>query len=124
MCLCSPGYTGDGKTCTPEASGNCLEERNCSPYGACSPVSNTNLYSCVCLPGYTGDGYFCSQLPETTTEDQRVKQECFVGVCWCPEGYNLKKDTDYCIPNKEATTPYPNPETTVYPNNSKSQVDL
>ncbi|KAK7069005.1 Calcium ion binding [Halocaridina rubra] len=57
-CVCFPGYSGDGQTCTPDAQKeSCGTARNCSPYGVCTKTDTG--YVCECLPGFTGDGYTC-----------------------------------------------------------------
>ncbi|KAJ8969010.1 hypothetical protein NQ317_007371 [Molorchus minor] len=107
-CRCIPGFTGDGETCTPVAD-SCYETNNCSPFGYCSIDPKTNIYFCACLPEYTGDGYNCVLL-ETTTQEvttigSRIPPKCLLDACWCPEGYNLTKDSTYCIPDDGLTYP-------------------
>lgn len=36
---------------------------------------------------------------------QRTVQSCVLGVCWCPEGYELLPGTKYCILHEAVTNP-------------------
>lgn len=108
-CECLEGFRGNGQTCTPVADQSCHVANNCSPYAVCAISEETQSYSCTCLPGYEGDGYTCN--PEepaqfTTEAGNRIHQKCLLGVCWCPAGYKVEKDSSYCVASEE-TTEYP-----------------
>lgn len=87
-CSCSPGYTGDGRSCSgilfyifyghfPQKAKNGLHNYvnfgmsisdidECSSSNVCHPNAMCNntvgSYICECSPGYTGDGKSCSGL--------------------------------------------------------------
>ncbi|XP_066990557.1 nidogen isoform X3 [Macrobrachium rosenbergii] len=55
-CTCRHGFTGDGFTCTREAS---CEGVPCDPNAVCD--LRGTVPRCTCRPGFTGDGFFCSK---------------------------------------------------------------
>lgn len=70
---------------------SCSVANNCSPYGVCAFDENSNSYNCICLPGYYGDGYSC--VDETllnTSVPAEPSPTCILGVCLCPETYDLR----------------------------------
>ncbi|XP_060532500.1 nidogen [Cylas formicarius] len=118
-CRCIAGFKGDGNVCRPVTNQGCHVNNNCSPYGICSIDRTTQRYSCSCQPGYEGDGYFCrlqpqyesTVVPDTTMatsipqigDADKVTQQCFLGVCWCPERYAKEAGTDKCVPDVGGT---------------------
>lgn len=105
-CRCLEGFSGDGHTCSPLVARSCHIANNCSPYGICTISQETQEYYCVCLPGYEGDGYNCTLEVQPTTEaDGRIFQICHQGICWCPSGYALERDSNYCAPVQVVTEP-------------------
>ena len=63
VCACSPGYYGDGVTCTNynecagENGGN-----NCAATATCASIPGS--FSCACYPGYTGNGTSCTGIAQ------------------------------------------------------------
>ncbi|XP_056614920.1 stabilin-1-like [Triplophysa dalaica] len=60
MCVCQPGYEGDGYTCT-EAN-LCLkpDRGGCHPNAGC--MYEGGKVNCVCTEGWTGDGILCVEI--------------------------------------------------------------
>ncbi|KAJ2949935.1 hypothetical protein O0L34_g11258 [Tuta absoluta] len=61
MCICNPGYTGDGQTCwenTPEQNPCDV----CSPDALCYYDYAAKGQRCQCREGYTGDGRYCTEI--------------------------------------------------------------
>lgn len=111
-CRCIEGFSGDGQRCSPLVVQSCHIANNCSPYGLCTISQETQRYYCVCLPGYEGDGYNCTLAVQPTTEaDGTIFQICHQGVCWCPTGYAVERDSNYCSP-VETFTDTPSETTT------------
>ncbi|XP_069741272.1 nidogen-1 [Narcine bancroftii] len=54
MCVCLPGFTGDGKACNDVDE--CQPSR-CHPHAQC--FNTPGSFSCQCAPGYQGDGFQC-----------------------------------------------------------------
>nr|CAD7429100.1 unnamed protein product [Timema monikensis] len=93
QCQCLAGFTGDGVNCVPSIGReSCDQANDCSVYGACTLDATSNKYVCVCLPGYLGDGYYCvdSELHSNYTGSGVPVPTCVLGICWCPEGYDLQ----------------------------------
>nr|CAD7200894.1 unnamed protein product [Timema douglasi] len=104
QCQCLAGFTGDGVNCVPSIGReSCDQANDCSVYGACTLDATSDKYVCVCLPGYLGDGYYCvdSELHSNYTGSGVPVPTCVLGICWCPEGYDLEgqnscaKKSDY-----------------------------
>lgn len=113
-CQCLEGFTGDGSRCYPITSQSCDVNNNCSPYAICTINQDTQQYFCVCLPEYEGDGYNCRPLEvlsSTTEYSEKISKICVLSACWCPTGYALDKDQEYCEPLQE-TSEYPVDATT------------
>lgn len=51
-CVCNPGYTGNGLTCTATGTGACAASP-CENGGTCEDAAD-NAYLCTCLAGYSG----------------------------------------------------------------------
>ncbi|XP_023943283.2 nidogen [Bicyclus anynana] len=124
ICLCNPGFTGDGQRCYDNACSNC------SPYAYCGSADGSNNLRCQCNPGFVGDGYTCIYVYSTTetfidtttvadvtepydilplqsttpipTENEYnedyVLPNCNAYGCQCPPGYSSFKhrDNDLC----------------------------
>lgn len=119
FCRCIEGFTGDGQSCTPLVAQSCHIANNCSPYGLCTISQETQQYYCVCLPGYEGDGYNCTlEVQTTTAADGRIFQICHQGICWCPSGFAVERDSNYCAPVDVVTEP-PSETTTTGEGNAK-----
>ncbi len=88
-CVCGPGYTGNGLTCSPTGAGACAANP-CTNGGVCTDGTD-NEYTCACPTGYTGtncqiaaactpnpcqNGGTCDPTGATTYE------------CTCPSGYS------------------------------------
>ncbi|CAG2055236.1 unnamed protein product [Timema podura] len=97
---------------TPSVSESCDQANDCSVYGACTLDATSDKYVCVCLPGYLGDGYYCvdSELHSNYTGSGVPVPTCVLGICWCPEGYDLQgqnscaKKSDYEDPVTDTDT--------------------
>ncbi|XP_015767022.1 PREDICTED: uncharacterized protein LOC107345789 isoform X1 [Acropora digitifera] len=61
-CVCSAGYTGDGRTCTD--IDECSLSHQCDSNATCH--NSYGSYICTCDSGYTGDGRTCKDLDECT----------------------------------------------------------
>ncbi|XP_038067563.1 stabilin-2-like [Patiria miniata] len=57
QCVCSPGYSGDGRTSCVE-NDPCQDPQACSPHARCTPTP-PGRHTCECLEGYYGDGMEC-----------------------------------------------------------------
>ncbi|XP_045768963.1 nidogen [Maniola jurtina] len=125
ICLCNPGYTGNGERCFDTTCSNC------SPYAFCGFSEVTKTRQCQCNPGYIGDGYYCAYAYSSTTEnyidtttvqyitdiseiaplqsttpassdneynEDYVLPNCDAFGCVCPPGYSSFKhrDNDLC----------------------------
>ncbi|XP_046331504.2 fibrillin-1-like [Haliotis rufescens] len=63
-CVCNPGLTGDGQTCSEE--NECLTgSNNCDVNADCTDVVGS--YTCACKPGFNGDGWTCADNNECST---------------------------------------------------------
>ncbi len=51
-CVCNPGYTGNGLTCTATGAGACAADP-CQHGGVCTDGPD-NTYTCACAAGYSG----------------------------------------------------------------------
>lgn len=116
ICLCNPGFTGDGQRCWQSIETTC---NRCSPYAYCSYSDEINGYRCQCNAGYTGDGEYCTEeitsVPDVTETSELsvaplqsttpmqeaeynktfVLPYCLYGEnyeCFCPPGYSRFKD--------------------------------
>nr|CAD7444676.1 unnamed protein product [Timema bartmani] len=107
-CQCVSGFVGNGQSCQK----SCDQANDCSVYGACTLDATSDKYVCVCLPGYLGDGYYCvdSELHSNYTGSGVPVPTCVLGICWCPEGYDLQgqnscaKKSDYEVPVTDTDT--------------------
>ncbi|XP_051550154.1 stabilin-1 isoform X1 [Myxocyprinus asiaticus] len=68
MCVCLPGYEGDGYTCTE--SNLCLkvDRGGCHINAEC--IYEAGKVSCVCMEGWTGDGTLCVQINNCMLENR------------------------------------------------------
>ncbi|XP_022098801.1 stabilin-2-like isoform X2 [Acanthaster planci] len=95
QCVCSPGYSGDGRT-------SCVENDPCQNPNACSTHAHCNhtppgRHTCECLEGYYGDGVecypinYCQQHPFFLPCRPPTTKCVFDGPrqyhCECEEGY-------------------------------------
>uniref|UniRef100_A0A1A8VAK7 Stabilin 1-like n=1 Tax=Nothobranchius furzeri TaxID=105023 RepID=A0A1A8VAK7_NOTFU len=92
-CVCSEGWTGDGKVC--------VEINNCQldGRGGCSPNADCNHIGpgqseCVCKTGYMGNGKVCDLISPCLTNNggchdlaKCEQREGRVHTCTCPDGY-------------------------------------
>ncbi|XP_055882105.1 stabilin-2-like isoform X2 [Biomphalaria glabrata] len=97
-CQCSPGYEGNGLTCTEKNrclvdNGGCHSQAKCTKLG---PGSSR----CDCNPGWTGDGYSCApKIACSSNKDCHLKATCRDMEldkyhCICNMGY--KGDGTHC----------------------------
>ncbi|BFZ10685.1 hypothetical protein BsWGS_13724 [Bradybaena similaris] len=56
-CQCSPGYQGDGHTCTQECDS--VERGGCHPQAKCAFNTSEQTSQCECNPGFHGNGTWC-----------------------------------------------------------------
>ena len=89
-CTCSPGYEGDGTTCTDvDECARGLD--NCDSNATCS--NTDGHFTCACQKGYTGDGTTCTDVDEcanhTSTCDPNATCDNTPGhfECTCKPGY-------------------------------------
>ncbi|XP_033646780.1 stabilin-2-like isoform X1 [Asterias rubens] len=100
LCVCSPGYTGDGRLSCAEID-PCQREGVCSVHAHCNHTS-PGKHTCQCLFGYYGDGKECHPINRCQQEPSVCpppSSKCvFDGPmryhCDCMEGYD-----DYLFPN-------------------------
>lgn len=122
MCICKPGYIGNGDVCRTLQEENCLTLENCSPNAECVPSYNGD-YECQCISGFTGNGYSCAKVypdspqclfgvcfcasgfvfdgiackaAESKLERIEAKPQCYGSACACPKGYNYNLITQTC----------------------------
>ncbi|XP_048453046.1 nidogen-1 [Rhincodon typus] len=63
MCVCLPGFSGDGKSCVD--IDECQPNR-CHPYAQC--YNTPGSFTCRCSPGYQGDGFQCTPVGSGKTQ--------------------------------------------------------
>jgi len=103
VCVCNPGFVGDGKTCETDAGDVCAPNP-CQNGGTCSDVGGAA--ACACPAGFTGDT--C----ETAVADPCDPNPCDNGgtcgatsdgfICSCPPGFGGTTCSDAitgCDPN-------------------------
>lgn len=61
MCVCNPGYTGDGTTCT-DVDECSMVPNPCGTGGVC--MNEPGSYTCMCAPGYEDQGGQCVDIDE------------------------------------------------------------
>ncbi|KAI7790987.1 stabilin-1 precursor [Triplophysa rosa] len=93
MCVCQPGYEGDGYTCT-EAN-LCLkpDRGGCHPNAGC--MYEGGKVNCVCMEGWTGDGILCVEINNCQLENRggcHEHADCTPtgpgqNECSCKKGY-------------------------------------
>ncbi|XP_017560296.1 stabilin-1 isoform X1 [Pygocentrus nattereri] len=94
MCVCNPGYDGDGYTC---AEANlCLkpDRGGCHVNAQCVYAGPGNV-SCVCNEGWTGDGILCVEVNNCLLESRGgchehadcIPTEPGQNECACKKGY-------------------------------------
>ncbi|XP_046552989.1 pro-epidermal growth factor-like [Haliotis rubra] len=98
-CVCNPGFTGDGVTCS--------EHNECNTPDICHVNANcTNTYgsyTCRCNDRYEGDGVNCTPLtikgePCTQASDCiRDNFICSSGLCDCDVGYSYNSTSNTCV---------------------------
>ncbi|XP_049867994.1 nidogen [Pectinophora gossypiella] len=152
LCVCNPGFRGDGQTCWPEQQQQNPCER-CSPYAYCAFDSNNNGLKCQCNEGYHGDGLYCTEIvtvqtttssssqptypypsptptqPSTSEADYNetiVLPNCDIYGCVCPPGYSSYKDdrnNDLCRLDSYRP-PYPLTDTNTEYNDTSLTCDI
>ncbi|XP_028854298.1 stabilin-1 isoform X2 [Denticeps clupeoides] len=94
ICVCKPGYEGDGHSCTPinlclkPSRGGCDSNAHCVSAGP-------GTVSCVCNEGWTGDGMACIEMNNCLLESRggcHTNAECLsIGPgqieCICKKGF-------------------------------------
>ncbi|XP_043535972.1 nidogen-1 [Chiloscyllium plagiosum] len=63
MCVCLPGFSGDGKSCVD--IDECQPNR-CHRYAQC--YNTPGSFTCRCSPGYQGDGFHCTPIGSEKTQ--------------------------------------------------------
>uniref|UniRef100_A0A8C2GCI5 Stabilin 1 n=1 Tax=Cyprinus carpio TaxID=7962 RepID=A0A8C2GCI5_CYPCA len=93
MCVCLPGYDGDGYTCTK--TNPCLQPQRggCDVNAGC--MYDAGKVNCVCMEGWTGDGRLCVEINNCLSESRggcHENADCTVtgpgqNECSCKKGY-------------------------------------
>ncbi|XP_012258472.2 nidogen isoform X1 [Athalia rosae] len=84
MCVCLPGYNGDGVRICREDHVGCNIINNCGENAVCGYQQATGSYACECKAGYYWDGFNC--LPESSCKtDPRL---CSADATCVPAGEN------------------------------------
>ncbi|XP_071095884.1 protein kinase C-binding protein NELL2a-like [Haliotis cracherodii] len=90
-CVCKPGFTGDGQTCSDV--NECITgSHDCDVNADCTNIVAS--YSCACKPGFNGDGKTCTDENECTSESNTCDSNagCTNSVgsysCACKPGFN------------------------------------
>ncbi|KAL0266614.1 UNVERIFIED_CONTAM: hypothetical protein PYX00_009108 [Menopon gallinae] len=120
-CRCNPGFVGDGTSCSRETTcqdlrcdynADCLERYRGSP-------------QCFCRPGFEGNGTYCfrtddsrpKEYPDYQTpppspppesehrpeEEPDVIPRCILGICYCPDGYEIDDSVRKCLKKMEGS---------------------
>ncbi|CAB3388254.1 Hypothetical predicted protein [Cloeon dipterum] len=98
-CRCRHGFRGNGLQCEPEYTGeSCNVAHNCSPYGVCKFLAQSNSFKCFCAPGYQGDGYSCEAATAYRYLDPSAPSpECSQDECHCSGGYVYARELHRCL---------------------------
>ncbi|TSM44109.1 Stabilin-1 [Bagarius yarrelli] len=94
MCVCNPGYEGDGYSCT-EANLCLRADRGGCHIGAQCLYAGPGNISCICNEGWTGDGFVCVEINNCLTANRggcHEQAECiYIGPgqseCACKKGF-------------------------------------
>lgn len=127
ICVCNPGYSGDGYRCDPiedscaivstrcGGSGNVntlftlftlQKPEICDEHATCNYNEALGKSVCDCEHGYNGDGHHCQLSPECVTEgDCGENAFCDSGVCQCQEDF-YRDGADRCVPNGRCGSVY------------------
>ncbi|XP_057336518.1 nidogen-like isoform X1 [Microplitis mediator] len=108
ICICLPGYVGDGYTCYVKSQVTSMTEKSpsSSSSSSISPRCD-NEGMCWCLPGYEfrDDNCYKSDKyqpdPTHSSNNDLVAQplpECLKDNCICPWGYDYQQLDDSCVP--------------------------
>lgn len=57
VCICNPGYTGSGLTCT-DVNECAAATSPCARHASCT--NSVGSFACTCEAGFTGDGTYCA----------------------------------------------------------------
>nr|XP_018666924.1 uncharacterized protein LOC100177807 isoform X2 [Ciona intestinalis] len=105
-CICSDGYTGNGRHCTD--INECLSSSNslCDPNAFCN--NTVGSFNCICFDGYTGNGTVCTDLDECMAGSPcHLNAQCnnTIGsfTCKCKTGYT--GNGTHCSDINECLTP-------------------
>ncbi|XP_070160368.1 nidogen isoform X1 [Polyergus mexicanus] len=96
VCVCMPGYVGDGYTCYSESDITTTTDE--------PPQPQCLMELCWCPSGWEFRNHACVRLEgESTTIDYRDLSahplpECFDDVCICPVGYDYVHLERICVP--------------------------
>ncbi|XP_029175623.1 nidogen-2 isoform X2 [Nylanderia fulva] len=96
VCVCMPGYVGDGYTCYSESDTTTTTDE--------PPQPQCLIEVCWCPSGWEFHNHACvRQEGEYTTVDYRDLSahplpECFDDVCICPMGYDYDHLERICVP--------------------------
>ncbi|XP_048584968.1 stabilin-2 isoform X2 [Nematostella vectensis] len=102
ICVCEPGYTGDGQHCT--AINPCASNgHGCHKNAACH-FKGPGKHSCTCVEGYTGDGTVCTVIDPCQTSNGGCPSNSSVcnflgpnkGNCSCLPGFENFQDGAGC----------------------------
>lgn len=103
MCVCDPGYHGDGYVCRPNFS--CTNDSDCEYNADCRPDPNTNEYVCQCSEGFIKDqndacipdGQLCNGAVCAEHATCLYNATLEVHYCRCDEGFE-GEGISKCVP--------------------------